>query len=149
MQSRNFICGTVILSFLLFFSGPAFVNSEAPVNDHSLSRGIVDSQYNKMLMERIEKTLEAKRSALIELYHDLHRHPEVSGQEERTAGIIANQLRDLGLEVKTGIGGHGVVGIIKGAKPGPVVAYRADMDAVFSKAPMGWSKFTVFRVTIY
>jgi len=135
MQFRHLIYGTVILSILLLFLGLTHVNSEAAMNDYGESSGKLDDQPSKMLMERIEKTLEAKRSELIELYRDLHRHPEVSGQEERTAQVIAKHLRDLGLEVKTGVGGHGVVGILKGAKPGPVVAYRADMDAVFSKAP--------------
>jgi len=132
MQSRNFIYGIVILSFLSLFSGLTFVNSEAAVMYYGKSSGKLDYQHSKMLIERIEKKLETKRSELIELYRDLHRHPEVSGREERTARVIAKHLRDLGLEVKVGIGGYGVVGILKGAKPGPVVAYRADMDAVFS-----------------
>ncbi|MFQ5527320.1 MAG: M20 family metallopeptidase [Thermoanaerobaculia bacterium] len=72
---------------------------------------------------------------MIEIRRDLHRHPEVSGQEERTAAIVADRLRDLGFAVRTGIGGHGVVGILAGAQPGPVVAFRADMDAVASSAP--------------
>lgn len=66
---------------------------------------------------------------LVELRHDLHRHPEASGQEVRTARIVAKHLRAAGLEVRTGVGGHGVVGVLRGAQPGPVVAYRADMDA--------------------
>lgn len=66
---------------------------------------------------------------------DLHRHPEVSGEEERTAGVVAERLRGLGLEVRTGVGGHGVVALLQGAEPGPVVAFRADMDAVPSQAP--------------
>ena len=57
-------------------------------------------------------------------------HPELSNHEERTARIVADRLRALGLEVKTGIGKYGVVAVLKGGKPGPVVAYRADMDAL-------------------
>ncbi len=94
----------------------------------------LDSQQNKLLLEKIEKKLEEKRSEFIELYRDLHRHPEVSGKEERTAQIIAEHLHERGLEVEVGVGGKGVVGILRGAKPGPVVAYRADMDAVYSTA---------------
>lgn len=86
------------------------------------------------LMERIERRLEAVRSELIAIRRDIHQHPEVSGQEQRTAGVVANRLRGLGLEVHTGIGGHGVVGILRGAEPGPVVAFRADMDAVPSRS---------------
>ncbi len=134
MQYRNFIYGIVILSLLSFFYSLNFADSEAAVRFYDELSGKLNDQQNKRLLERIEKKLEAKRGELIELYRDLHRNPEVSGSEKRTAGIIAKHLHNLGLEVKTGIGGHGVVGILKGAKPGPVVAYRADMDAVFSDA---------------
>jgi amidohydrolase len=72
---------------------------------------------------------------LIDVRRDLHRHPELSGSEIRTAGIVADRLRALGLEVRTGVGGHGVVAILRGSRPGPVVAVRADMDAVPSDAP--------------
>ena len=58
----------------------------------------------------------------------------MSGRESRTAGIVAARLKALGLEVRTGVGGHGVVGILTGGRPGPLVAYRADMDAVTSTA---------------
>ena len=54
-----------------------------------------------------------KRSDLIELRRDLHRHPEVSGNEERTARVVAERLRQLGFEVTTGVGGHGVVGLLE------------------------------------
>jgi metal-dependent amidase/aminoacylase/carboxypeptidase family protein len=67
---------------------------------------------------------------LIELRRDIHRHPETAGHEQRTAGVVAQQLRAAGLAVTTGIGGYGVVGILTGARPGRTVAYRADMDAV-------------------
>ena len=62
--------------------------------------------------------------------HDIHQHPELSFQEVRTAKLVADHLKSLGLEVRTGVGGNGVVGILKGGKPGPVVALRADMDAL-------------------
>jgi amidohydrolase len=61
---------------------------------------------------------------------DIHQHPELSFQEVRTARVVAAHLRSLGLEVRTGVGGHGVVGVLRGARPGPVVALRADMDAL-------------------
>lgn len=61
---------------------------------------------------------------------DFHEHPELGNQEVRTSGIIAKYLQSLGLEVKTGIAKTGVVGILKGGKPGPVIALRADMDAL-------------------
>ncbi len=61
---------------------------------------------------------------------DLHEHPELSNQEVRTSGIVAAELRSLGLEVHAGVGGHGVVGVLRGGRPGKVVALRADMDAL-------------------
>ncbi|MFF7755055.1 M20 family metallopeptidase [Streptomyces sp. NPDC007971] len=68
--------------------------------------------------------------ALIELRRDIHRHPEAPGQEQRTAAVVARELRAAGLSVTTGVGGHGVVGVLRGTSPGRTVAYRADMDAV-------------------
>jgi amidohydrolase len=62
---------------------------------------------------------------------DLHEHPELSYSEERTAGVVAAHLRALGLEVRTNVGGtFGVVAVLRGGKPGPSVALRADMDAL-------------------
>ncbi|HEX8607404.1 MAG TPA: amidohydrolase, partial [Pedobacter sp.] len=61
---------------------------------------------------------------------DLHEHPELGNNEVRTAAIIAKHLQSLGIEVKTGVAKTGVVGILKGGKPGPVVALRADMDGL-------------------
>lgn len=67
---------------------------------------------------------------LVELRRDIHRHPELPGQEQHTAGLVAERLRAAGLDVTTGVGGYGVVGLLTGARPGRTVAYRADMDAV-------------------
>jgi amidohydrolase len=61
---------------------------------------------------------------------DLHLHPELSDQEVRTSRFVAEQLKKFGLEVRTGIAHTGVVGILKGGKPGPKLAIRADMDAL-------------------
>ena len=69
-------------------------------------------------------------SELIELRREIHRHPELAGEERETAGLVAEQLRAAGLEVTTGVGGHGVIGVLDGSADGPTVAYRADMDAV-------------------
>lgn len=74
---------------------------------------------------------------LIALRRDLHRHPEAPGQERRTAGVVARELRAAGLDVTTGVGGHGVVGVLRGARPGRTVAYRADMDAVPARDIIG------------
>ncbi|MEJ5225458.1 MAG: amidohydrolase [Anaerolineales bacterium] len=61
---------------------------------------------------------------------DFHMHPELGFQEVRTAGIVAKELQSLGLEVSTGVGKTGVVAVIEGRKPGPVLLLRADMDAL-------------------
>ena len=66
---------------------------------------------------------------LTAVYRDLHRHPELSSQEHRTAGIVAAWLRDLGHEVLEGVGGTGVVGVLRNGA-GPTVMLRADMDAL-------------------
>src|ERR1700761_7417973 len=61
---------------------------------------------------------------------DFHEHPELGNREFRTSKIIASHLRSLGLEVHEGVGKTGVVGILRGAYPGPVIGLRADMDAL-------------------
>ena len=77
---------------------------------------------------------------ITEIRHDLHQHPELSNRETRTAGIVAEHLRALGLEVRTGIAHTGVVGILRGGRPGPTIAIRADMDAlpVTEDTPYPW-----------
>ena len=74
---------------------------------------------------------------LIGWRRDIHQHPELGDQETRTSGIVADHLRSLGLEVRTGVARTGVVAVLKGAKPGPTVALRADMDALPVKEPKG------------
>ncbi len=61
---------------------------------------------------------------------DIHEHPELGNREVRTAALVADHLRSLGIEVRTGVAHTGVVGVLRGALPGPVVALRADMDAL-------------------
>ncbi len=78
----------------------------------------------------LERRVAAIEPQLIAWRHDIHQHPELSGQERRTAALVAEHLRRLGLEVTTGVGGTGVVGVLRGARSGKVVALRADMDAL-------------------
>lgn len=61
---------------------------------------------------------------------DIHEHPELGTQEVRTSKLVADHLRSLGIDVRADVGGHGVVGVLRGGKPGRVVALRADMDAL-------------------
>lgn len=67
---------------------------------------------------------------MVEWRRYLHRYPELSFQESKTSRWIAERLKDIGCEVQEGVGGYGIVATIKGKKPGPVVALRADMDAL-------------------
>jgi amidohydrolase len=80
--------------------------------------------------EIISKKASLAEQKVIAWRHDFHQNPELGNRETRTAAIVAKHLKSLGFEVKTGIGITGVVGILKGGQPGPVIALRADMDAL-------------------
>ena len=80
--------------------------------------------------ERVEAAVEAVGARVIAWRRDLHANPELGFHETRTAGVVADHLRSLGMEVRTGIGKTGVVGVLRGARPGRTVALRADMDAL-------------------
>src|SRR5436305_790147 len=67
---------------------------------------------------------------LVEVRHHIHQNPELSNRESQTAELVATYLRGLGLEARTGIARTGVVALLKGGKPGPLIAVRADMDAL-------------------
>jgi amidohydrolase len=80
---------------------------------------------------QILRAAEAMRPKLIEMRRDFHMHPELSNREERTSRIVAARLQALGFDdIKTNVAKHGVVALLRGANPGPVVALRADMDAL-------------------
>ncbi len=79
---------------------------------------------------RIDQEAARVTPALTEIRHQIHQHPELSNREEKTAALVADYLRKLGLDVKTGVAHHGVVAVLKGGRPGGVVAVRADMDAL-------------------
>lgn len=70
------------------------------------------------------------QSRLVEWRRYLHQHPEVGAEVPETAAFVAARLKDMGLSVRQGVGGHGVVGVLEGARPGPCFAIRADMDAL-------------------
>jgi len=82
------------------------------------------------MVTEIDRLAKVVAPRVIEWRHDIHQNPELSFQETRTAALVAAHLRRLGLEVQTGVGGNGVIGILRGGRPGPVVALRADMDAL-------------------
>ena len=81
--------------------------------------------------KQIATAAETMRGQLSERRRDFHIHPELSNREERTSRIVAEQLRSLGFtDIQTNVAKYGVVAVLKGGKPGPVVAVRADMDAL-------------------
>jgi amidohydrolase len=79
---------------------------------------------------QIDARAAALESQVIAWRRDLHQHPELSNREVRTAGVVAGHLQALGLKVHTGVAHTGVVGLLDTGRPGPVVALRADMDAL-------------------
>jgi amidohydrolase len=93
-----------------------------------LAPGIAHAQQREA---RIAAAVERAVPGIIEIRHHLHQHPELGNREVESAKLIAQRLRDLGFdEVRTGIAHTGVVGVLRGGRPGPVVAVRADMDAL-------------------
>lgn len=80
--------------------------------------------------DKIAQAADKIESKCIAWRRDIHEHPELGNREIRTARLIADHLRQLGLEVREGVAKTGVVGILKGAKPGPCIALRTDMDAL-------------------
>lgn len=82
------------------------------------------------LAKKIQALTDKLTSELIEIRRDIHCHPELGNHLPRTSGIVADYFRKLGLEVRTGYAESGVIGVLRGGKPGPVVAVRGDMDAL-------------------
>jgi len=81
-------------------------------------------------LARVEQETTKVSPVVTEIRHRIHQNPELSNREEKTAALIAEYLQRLGLEVQTGVAKHGVVALLKGGRPGPVVAVRADIDAL-------------------
>ena len=82
------------------------------------------------VQQQVDQKSKAVLSKVIEWRRYLHQHPELGNREFNTMAMVAKHLQSLGIEVKTGVAKTGVVGILKGGKPGPVVALRADMDGL-------------------
>jgi len=78
----------------------------------------------------IKAAAERMAPALVEIRRDIHKHPELGNREVRTGKLVADRLRALGLEVRYPVARTGVLGVLRGAKPGRVVAVRADLDAL-------------------
>src|SRR5690606_10223526 len=82
------------------------------------------------LSDQLDHKAAAIEQKVIEWRRDFHQHPALGNEEVRTAGIVAKHLKGLGMEVEEGVAVTGVVGLLKGGKPGPTVALRADMDGL-------------------
>ena len=91
---------------------------------------LAQSSQTDPMAAAIDRTTAEILPQVVAWRRDFHQHPELGLQETRTAKVIADHLRSLGMEVQTGVAGTGVVGILKGAKPGKVVALRSDMDGL-------------------
>lgn len=90
----------------------------------------LNAQVNASLQSKVDKQARDIEQKMIDWRRDLHQNPELSNREFKTSAKVAEHLKSLGIEVQTGIAHTGVVGILKGGKPGPVIALRADMDAL-------------------
>ena len=88
------------------------------------------AQTSAPLAAEIDRRTGEVQPKVIAWRRDIHQHPELSNRETRTAKLVAEHLRSLGMEVQTGVAHTGVVGVLRGGKPGKVVALRADMDAL-------------------
>lgn len=96
----------------------------------ALSAGLAQAQTAPIALERIEAAIAAGTPRVVAWRRDLHANPELGFAEVRTAALVADHLRALGMEVRTGVGKTGVIGILRGGRPGATVALRADMDAL-------------------
>ncbi|MEV6975124.1 M20/M25/M40 family metallo-hydrolase [Kitasatospora sp. NPDC093806] len=122
--------------------GGAAVAGVGAVLASGTTAAVADSarRRNPVDQAAVDAVLAQLDGGLVALRRDLHAHPEITGHEEYTSGVVAKRLRAAGLEVTTGVGtivvggkeqpAHGVVAVLRGARPGRTVAYRADMDAV-------------------
>lgn len=90
----------------------------------------VGAQTSSKLQAKIDQQAKDIESKVIEWRRHFHQHPELSNREVKTAALVADHLKKLGIEVQTGIAKTGVIGLLKSGKPGPVIALRADMDAL-------------------
>src|SRR5919108_321924 len=90
---------------------------------------LISAQAANPLATDIDRAAQETMPLVVAWRRDFHQHPELGNSEVRTAKVIADQLRKLGYEVTTGVAKTGVVAVLKGAKPGPVVALRSDIGA--------------------
>ena len=119
LNEMEFVMKRIIYASLLMFFGGVSWNC-------SLAATVGDQEIN----DKINSLADKIESKVVKWRREIHENPELSNREFETAKKVANHLQKLGIEVQTGVAHTGVVGILKGGKPGPVVALRADMDAL-------------------
>ena len=119
---------TPTLTMPMLFALGAFLGSLAPPLDfHCQSRA--DENSAALIAKKVASLVEQDEKRLLEVFQQLHAHPELGFQEVQTAALVAREFKALGYETHTGIGKTGVVGILKNGA-GPVVMFRSDMDAL-------------------
>ena len=96
----------------------------------TLIPAVIGSAQVSELKANVDKLAAGMETRVVEWRHHLHQYPELSNREFKTSAYVAAHLRSLGLEVRTEIAHTGVIAVLKGGKPGPVVALRADMDGL-------------------
>jgi amidohydrolase len=110
-----------VVAITLSAAAPAFAQKPKPAPALSALDAI---------HQRIDRQADLVLPRVVAWRRDFHQHPELGNREVRTSKIVADHLRALGYEVRTGVAKTGVVGVLRGGKPGPVVALRSDMDAL-------------------
>ena len=121
------LCLLCLLWLLPSFGRPGFRGYNAPMRTGILALVLLAQNPTAAEIDRRATQIESK---VVAWRRDIHEHPELGNRETRTAKIVADHLRSLGMEVKTGVAHTGVVGVLRGGRPGKVVALRADMDAL-------------------
>jgi amidohydrolase len=103
---------------------------KATITSSLLLIALCSTAQNQTLKTKVAQKAASLESKVVSWRRELHQNPELGNREFKTSEKVAAHLRSLGIEVQTGVAKTGVVGILKGGKPGPVVALRADMDAL-------------------
>jgi amidohydrolase len=124
---RNVRVGRVFLSKSVIAARAALTFAGATL---LLTTHLANAASNALDNAKAEELTRAVEPQVIAWRRDIHQHPELSNREFRTAKLVAEHLKKLGLEVQTGVAHTGVVAFLKGANPGPTIALRADMDAL-------------------
>jgi metal-dependent amidase/aminoacylase/carboxypeptidase family protein len=109
-----------VLPLVLLLTGCQYNANNASLPSRSIAR----------VSNAIQLQTDSVFEKLVAIRRDLHKHPELAGNETRTSATIAARLREIGLEVETGHYGHSVVGILRGQHPGKTIAWRAELDAL-------------------